>query len=115
MIEHFRRAWLYARFSEKIFVDRFPSLRITDTRLCVNGLFSEFNGRSCAAMLSRVELCKLCDRNRILNLLLHAPLGQHPADQPFAARYIDNVGGQGLLSLIALPKSILTIINGLTR
>ena len=37
-----------------------------------------------------------------------------PADRLFAARYIDIVDGQGSLSLGASPKSILTMIVGLT-
>ena len=41
-------------------------------------------------------------------------MGHLPADQPFAAFYIDIVGGQGSLLIGASPKSILTIIDGLT-
>ena len=41
-------------------------------------------------------------------------MGHLPANQPFAAFYIDIVRGQGSLSLGASSKSILTIIDGLT-
>ena len=41
-------------------------------------------------------------------------MGHLPADQPFASIYIDIVGGQGSLSLGPSPKSILTMIDGLT-
>ena len=61
-----------------------------------------------------VRACEVCDRDRVANPSPRAPLGQLPAYQPFASIYIDIVGGQGSLSLNASPKSILTIIDGLT-
>ena len=61
-----------------------------------------------------VRACEVCDRERIPNPAPRAPLGHLPADQPFAALYIDIVGGQNSLSLGASPKSILTMIDGLT-
>ena len=65
-------------------------------------------------MLAFVKLCEVCDRDRNANPSPRAPLGHLPADQPFASLYIDIVGGQGSLSLGPSPKSILTIIDGLT-
>ena len=56
----------------------------------------------------------MCDRDRNSNSLPRAPLGHLPADQPFGTLYIDIVGGQGSLSLEPSPKSILTMIDGLT-
>ena len=61
-----------------------------------------------------VRPCEVCDRDRVANPSQRAPLGYLPADQPFASLYIDNVGGQGSLSLGASPKLILTMIDGLT-
>ena len=61
-----------------------------------------------------IRACKICDRERVPNPAPHAPLGHLPADQLFAALYIDIVGGQNSLSLGASPKSILTMIDGLT-
>ena len=61
-----------------------------------------------------IRACEVCDRERVPNPAPHAPLGHLPADQPFAAMYIDIVGGQNSLSLGASPKSILTMIDGLT-
>ena len=61
-----------------------------------------------------VKDCKVCDRDRPSNPSPRAPLGHLPADQPFSTLYIDIVGGQGSLSLGASPKSILTMIDGLT-
>jgi hypothetical protein len=61
-----------------------------------------------------VRACEVCDRERVPNPAPRAPLGHLPADQPFAALYIDIVGGQNSLSLGASPKSILTMIDGLT-
>ena len=61
-----------------------------------------------------IRACEVCDRERIPNPAPRAPLGHLPADQPFAALYIDIVGGQNSLSLGASPKSILTMIDGLT-
>ena len=60
-----------------------------------------------------VKACKAFDRDRVANLSLRAPFGHLPAEQPFAALYIDNVGGQGSLSL-GVSKIILTMIDGLT-
>ena len=56
----------------------------------------------------------MCDRDRNANRLPRSPLGHLPADQPFGTLYIDIVGGQGSLSLGPSPKSILTMIDGLT-
>ena len=61
-----------------------------------------------------VRACEVCDRDRVANPSPRAPLGHLPADQPFAALYIDIVGGQGSLSLGTSPKSILPMIDGLT-
>ena len=61
-----------------------------------------------------VRACKVCDRDRVANPSPCAPLGHLPADQPFAALYVDIVGGQGSLLHGASPKSILTIIDSLT-
>ena len=61
-----------------------------------------------------VRACEVCDRDRCSNPHLRTSLGQLPADYPFAILYIDIVGGQGLLSLGVLPKSILSMIHGLT-
>ena len=61
-----------------------------------------------------VRVCEVCDRDRVANPSPRALLGHLPADQPFAAFYIDIVGGQGSLSLGASPKSILMMIDGLT-
>ena len=60
------------------------------------------------------KACEVCDRDRNANPLPRAPLGHLPADQPFGTLYIDIVGGQGSLSLKPFPKSILTMIDGLT-
>ena len=61
-----------------------------------------------------VRACEVCDRDRVANPSPRAPLGHLEADQPFAALYINIVGGQGSLSLGTSPKSILTMIDGLT-
>ena len=61
-----------------------------------------------------VKNCEVCDRDRFANPSPRAPLGHLPADLPFAKLYIDIVGGQNSLSLGASPKSILTMIDGLT-
>ena len=61
-----------------------------------------------------VRACDVCDRDRNSNPAPRAPPGHLPANQPFATLYIDIVGGQGSLSLGASPKSILTMIDGLT-
>ena len=62
-----------------------------------------------------VRNCEVCDRDRNYNPNPRAALGRLPADQPFASLYVDIVGGQGSLSLGAGPKSILTMIDGLTN
>ena len=67
-----------------------------------------------AEVAAFVRACEVCDRERVPNPAPRAPLGHLPADQPFAALYIDIVGGQNSLSLGASPKSILTMIDGLT-
>ena len=61
-----------------------------------------------------VKACEVCDRDRNENPSPSAPLGHLPADQPFGSLYIDIVGSQGSLSLGPSPKSILTMIDGLT-
>ena len=61
-----------------------------------------------------IRSCEVGDRDRVANPALRAPLGHLPADQPVAALYIDIVGGQNSLSLGTSPKSILTMIDGLT-
>ena len=61
-----------------------------------------------------VQSCEVCDCDRNSNPLPRALLGHLPADQPFGTLYIDIVGGQGSLSLGPSPKSILTMIDGLT-
>ena len=61
-----------------------------------------------------VRNCEVCDCNRNSNPNPRAALGRLPADQPFASLYVDIVGGQSLLSLGVDPKSILTMIDGLT-
>ena len=65
-------------------------------------------------MSALVKACEASDRDRLANLLPRAPLGQLPAEQPYSALYIDIVGGQSSLSVGASPKSILTMIDGLT-
>ena len=65
-------------------------------------------------MSAFVRAYEVCDRDRVANPSPRAPLGHLPADQPFAALYIDIVGGQGSLSLGASPKLILTMIDYLT-
>ena len=67
-----------------------------------------------ADMSAFVKDCKVCDRDRSSNLAARSHLEHLPADQPFAVLYIDIVGNQISLSLGALPKSILTIIDKLT-
>ena len=61
-----------------------------------------------------VRNCEVCDRDKNSNPNPRTALGHLPADQPFATLYIDIVGGQGSLSLGAGPKSMLTMIDGLT-
>ena len=61
-----------------------------------------------------VKACEVCDRERSSNPAARLHLGHLPADQPFAVLYIDIAGGQNSLSLGASPKSILTMIDGLT-
>ena len=61
-----------------------------------------------------VRNCEVCDRDKNSNRNPRAPLGRLPADQPFASLDVDIVDGQGSLSLGAGPKSILTMIDGLT-
>ena len=61
-----------------------------------------------------IRNCDVCDRDRNSNPNLRAPLGQLPADTAFGVLYIDIVGGQGSLSVGASPKSILSMIDGLT-
>ena len=61
-----------------------------------------------------VKAYEVCDRDRNAKPSPRAPLGHYPADQPFASLYIDIVGNQGSLSLGPSPKSILTMIDGLT-
>ena len=65
-------------------------------------------------VLTFVRACEECDRDRVANPSPRAPLRHLPAEQPFTALYIYFVGGQGSLSLNASPKSILTMIDGLT-
>ena len=60
------------------------------------------------------KACEVCDRDRRSNPAARSHLGDLPADQPFAVLYIDIVGGQNSMSLGASPKSILTMIDGLT-
>ena len=67
-----------------------------------------------ADVTALLKASEACDRDRVSNPSTRAPLGHLPADQPFSALYIDIVGGQGSLSLGASPKSILTMIDGLT-
>ena len=61
-----------------------------------------------------VKACEICDRDQNANPSPGAPLGHLQADQPFCSLYIDIVGGQGSLSLGPSPKSILTMIDGVT-
>ena len=61
-----------------------------------------------------VKPCDVCDWDRNANPLLRASLGHLPADQPFATLYIDIIGGQGSLFLGPSPKSIFTMVDGLT-
>ena len=65
-------------------------------------------------MSAFVKACILCDRDRNVSLSPREPLGHLPADQLFGSLYINFVGGQGSLSLGPSPKSIFTMINGLT-
>ena len=62
-----------------------------------------------------VKTCEVCDRNRTMNPAARSHLGHLPADQQFAVLYKDIVSGQNSLSLSASPKSILTVIDKLTR
>ena len=76
--------------------------------------FCSFSGGpACADVSAFVRACEVCDRDRIANPSPLAPLGHLPAEQPFAALYIDIVGGKSSLSLGASSKSILTMIDGL--
>ena len=77
-------------------------------------LHRDSGGLRCADVSAFLKDCEVCDRDRCLNPAPGACLGHLPADLPFAALYIDIVGGQGSLSLGASPKSILTMIDGLT-
>ena len=61
-----------------------------------------------------VKACKVCDRDRSSNPAVRSHLEHLPSDQPFAVLLIDIVGGQNSLSLVASPKSILIMIDGLT-
>ena len=61
-----------------------------------------------------VKSCEVCDRDRNANPLPSAPLCHMQADQPVGTLYIDIVGGQGSHTLRPSPKSILTMIVGLT-
>ena len=61
-----------------------------------------------------LRACEVCDRNRNGNPSPRAPLEHLPADQLFGSLYIDILGGQGSLSLGPSPKSILTMIDGIT-
>ena len=61
-----------------------------------------------------VKACEVCYRGRNFNPLPRAPLGHSPADQLFGTLHIDIVYGQSYLSLGPFPKSILTMIDGLT-
>ena len=61
-----------------------------------------------------VRACEVCDRDRCSNPNSRTLLGQLSANNLFAVLYIDIVGGQGSLSLNASPKSILSMIDGLT-
>ena len=61
-----------------------------------------------------VNVCEACDRDQVSNPSPRAPLEHLPADQPFAALYIDIVCGQCSLLLGASPKSILTMSDCLT-
>ena len=65
-------------------------------------------------MSAFVKDCEVCDRNRSSNPAARSHLGHLLADKPFAVLYIDIFGGQNSLSLGASPKSILTMIDGLT-
>ena len=65
-------------------------------------------------MSAFVRACEVCDRDRCSNPNPRTSLGQLPADKSFAVLYIDIVGGQVSLLLSAFPKSILSMINGLT-
>ena len=56
----------------------------------------------------------MCDRDQKANPLPRPPLGHLPADQPFNSLYIDIVSGRGSLSVGPSPKSIFTMIDGLT-
>ena len=66
------------------------------------------------AVSAFVKDCEVCDRDRCSNQAPRASLGHLPADRPFAAFYIDIVGGQRSLSLVASLKYIITMIDGLT-
>ena len=68
----------------------------------------------CGDVSAFVRACEMCDGDQNANSSPRAPLGHLPADKPFGSFYIDIVGGQGSLSLGPSPKSILTMIDGLT-
>ena len=68
----------------------------------------------CGDVSAFVRACEVCDRDRCSNPIPRTSFGQLPADNPFAVLYIDIVGGQGSHSLGASPKSILSMIDGLT-
>ena len=61
-----------------------------------------------------VLICEVCDGDKNSNSNPRAALGRLPADQPFASLYDDIVDNQGSLSFAVGPKSILTMIDGLT-
>ena len=65
-------------------------------------------------MSAFVRVCEVCDGDNCSNPNPRTSLGQLPTDNPFAFLYIVIVGGQGSLSLDASPKSILSMIDGLT-
>ena len=66
-------------------------------------------------MSALLKASDTCDCDRVANPSLRAPFKYLLGEQSFAALYIDIVGNQGSLSLGASPKSILTMIDGLTN
>lgn len=62
-----------------------------------------------------VNNCVVCDRDRYANHLPRAPFEHLLTDLPFACLYIDiELEGQISLSFGLSPKSILTMVDGLT-
>ena len=73
-----------------------------------------FGGRVRGDVSTYVRNCEVFDRNKNTNPNPRTALGLLPADRPVASLYLDIVGGQGSRLLGAVPKSIITMLDGLT-